>query len=412
MPSPSRSLQRDTSSIWPEGRTPSPVPPETIPLLIPTPTKKLSLKDYAVVSAALIFVEVVHGAYPVIAKLAFKNGTHRVHPIMFVFMRALISTPLLFSLSRYIEKPATTSTVTQTLFPKTWKDITTCLVLGATGISGNQLANAAGVLWTRPFYVSVWQQLIPILTTLIAAALGIESLNPLTRFGGLKWVAILSAAGGALCLVLIELKPSTCPTRSNTFTDNNNMTFALGNIMLFLNCTFFATYIHLSAPLRQQGHPAVRLSAWAHMGGIFWNILIVILALSTRLVSLVDLIPPLQTSSWIPYLLAVSPAVLYASVLSSATAYTLITWASGRVSPPVVAVFVPLQSVTAAVLEGFGGCRGVAGGSVGAAGVVVVGVTGLVWVRWREERCEGEEVDVGERRGLLTDERGEGGDGV
>ncbi|KAJ3096980.1 hypothetical protein HDU96_000575, partial [Phlyctochytrium bullatum] len=270
-------------------------------------------------------------------------------------------------------------------------------------------------------------QLIPLLTTLLSALLGRESLNPLTPLGLSKWLCILTAASGAYIIILSTVptpdpSPPTAPPSPTPY-------FLLGNLGLFLNCLLFAGYLHLQAPLRARGHPAIRLSAWAHLGGIFWNTLAIVVALGLGWTTPGDLLPPLRTApstpvavpsedippGWTPYLLESLPAILYAALLSSATAYTLITWASGKVSPPVVAVFVPLQPVTAAVVQ----AKVVGNGRIGwvevvGAGVVVVGVTVLVWVRWVEEgrgrrvdeevrvgAGEGEEEEEGERQPLL-----------
>ncbi|KAJ3196054.1 hypothetical protein HK101_010294, partial [Irineochytrium annulatum] len=309
--------------------------------------------SYAPTLAGLALAESIHGLYPVVAKLAF-SGTERIHPVLFVLARSVIATPILLLVASLIDNPPS-------IFPRTREEWSTSLFLGLTGISLNQLANAAGVALTSPFNVSIWQQLIPAFTLLLSLAFRgervtlVKAISVALCFVG-AYVILTLGQGGRCGTPRLQVKadgPRSWGVANLVVTaeekdHDDPFWWAIGNLMLLTNCASFAIYLLLSSDARSHSPTnsigAITLSSRAHLGGL-------ILGLPTTLI--LSLTMDITTGLVWPWTnlggARVWAAVAYAGILSSGLAYTLLLWASGRVPPPTVAIFVPLQTVVAGV---------------------------------------------------------------
>ncbi|KAJ3329284.1 hypothetical protein HDU76_008212 [Blyttiomyces sp. JEL0837] len=255
-------------------------------------------------------------------------------------------------------------------------------------------------------------QMLPVMTTFICAILGRENIDPFNPHGRLKLISIFIAVFGAMIIAgnpkSIPESPSTSALifsslhSTTTIEEPANITsWILGNILIFISCICFSIYFILAQDLLRI-IPPITLTAWTYTGGFLWYIPVLFLT---------STIPPTSTPTLPPLfsfpLVKGSLAILYAGVFGSAVAYGILNWATKRTSPPFVTVFVPLATITSAVLsavflkEEFGVVEGV--GAV----VVCVGVFGLVWTRW----VEGKEMVLESERKKKV--RGDGsGDGV
>ncbi|KAJ3322879.1 hypothetical protein HDU76_013784 [Blyttiomyces sp. JEL0837] len=333
--------------------------------------KSISLGQYILVCLGLVFAEAIHGGYAVVAKILFQGG-EKMHPVTFILLRSLIAFPLLLIMARLIENPSIG------VLPKTLSQWVLCLQLGVLAVSGNQLFHAGGVIFTTPFNVSMWQQLIPIITTILSVFLGRENLNPKTFYGLSKILCIITAVSGAYIIVA---RPKSIPESIIITAASTSATWLLGNLFLFTNCLFFSIYLLFAQNLLTKYQP-ITLTAWSYTGGFILNL--VVFVMTATYLSIAQ-----QQNPQNPPLLSFPiPSgiygILYAGVLSSAVAYAVLTWATKETSPPVVTIFVPLQSLVSGVVswivlnEEFGVLDWVGGL------VVCVGVFGLVYVRWVE----------------------------
>lgn len=199
--------------------------------------------------------------------------------------------------------------------PPSLPDLGRLALLGALGISVNQLLFAEGLLRAGPINASLSILLMPALTLVITTLAGIERPG-VARLGGVA----LSFAGAALLL------------RVERFDLGDRAT--IGNLMLLCNVSAYSIYIVLARPvLARLG--SLRTMAWVFLFG----------ALEAAPLTL----PAMTRVDWT----ALSPST-HASlgfILLGATlaTYLLNAYALLRVESSVVAVYVYVQPVIATV---------------------------------------------------------------
>lgn len=202
---------------------------------------------------------------------------------------------------------------------------------------GNQVLFIYGLYYTSSTVASIFQPLIPVLTTAFALILRIEQFKWKDRYSWMKVWAICTSGGGAIIMVMAKGKINT---QSDAF---------IGYLLLLGNTSSMAIYVLLQKKYlffkdefgREVSlYPCVSACAWSYgMGALLMGI------------------------SAIPYGI-VKPTVfedlnlqfvyplIYAIFISSAMCYGLINYSTSKTSATVVTSFWPLQ-VPVATIESY-----------------------------------------------------------
>ena len=187
------------------------------------------------------------------------------------------------------------------------------------GIVLNQILFISGLSRTTATNTSLLAVLIPIFALLVSVVLRFDNLSARKVFG-----VVLAAAG---VVYLID------PSRANFSSETTR-----GDLLIVVNCFFYASYIAVSKKLIQH-YGALKSMAWLFLFGSIITVPLGFYAL--RAVDL-ETIPNL---TW----LAIGIIIIFPTIL----AYYLNAWALARVAPSVVAIYIylqPLVGFTSAVI--------------------------------------------------------------
>lgn len=187
------------------------------------------------------------------------------------------------------------------------------------GVVLNQILFINGLRLTTATNTSLLAVLIPIFALLVSVALGFDKLSIKKIFG-----VVLAAAG-----VVYLIDPQKASFSNET---------TRGDLMIIVNCFFYATYIAVSKRLIQH-YGALKSMAWLFLFGSIITVPVGVYAMSG-----VDL-EKIPNLTWL--------AVLAIIIFPTFLAYYLNAFALARVAPSVVAIYIylqPLIGFTSAVI--------------------------------------------------------------
>jgi len=187
------------------------------------------------------------------------------------------------------------------------------------GVVLNQILFINGLSRTSATNTSLLAVLIPIFALLVSVLLSLDKLSARKIFG-----VVLAAAG-----VIYLIDPSRASFSSQT---------TRGDLMIIVNCFFYASYIAVSKNLIQK-YGALKSMAWLFLFGSIITVPLGVYSMQT-----VDL-ASVPNLTW----LAIAQIIVFPTIL----AYYLNAWALARVAPSVVAIYIylqPLIGFTSAVI--------------------------------------------------------------
>ncbi len=251
--------------------------------------------------AALLFVQITFGAFPVVGKSVLTY----LPPLAVAGVRVLVAAPVLLAVAWHLERVP---------LPRGHRK--ELALLGFLGVFANQVLFILGLARTTATNAAILMPSIPVFTVLVAAVLGVERLTKRRAIG----------VGLAVVGALVLLDPTSFSLAGGT---------SLGDVLILLNCLAYAAYLVLQRPLLQR-LPPLTLLAWAFMfGGV--GVLTVAL-------------PSLVRASFAAMPAAAWAGMAYIVLIPTAVNYALNTWAIRRSSPALAATYTTLQPVVAALL--------------------------------------------------------------
>jgi drug/metabolite transporter (DMT)-like permease len=220
-------------------------------------------------------------------------------------IRVLSATPLLFLLAWRIDH----------VRPKL-SDLSTLALLGFLGVFVNQVLFIIGLQHTTATNAGILMPSIPVFTVALAALFRVERIRPWQAVG------IAIAVAGAVYM----LNPLNFSLEKGK---------VLGNVLILINCVSYAGYMVVQRPILRR-LPPLTVTAWSFLFG----------GLGVVFVSLPSLgkIPFSTTPT------AVWWGMLFIVLFPTTLNYALNTWAVGRSSPAMAAVYITMQPVAAASL--------------------------------------------------------------
>ena len=268
---------------------------------------------------ALIAVQTGYGMYPVLVKrMGVENS---VNPVVFSMMRDVGCIPVLLLLALISHGWVG--------LPK-WRDWLVFIIMGVTGVFMNQLAYLTGVYLVGGNIASIFNQMIPIWTTVLAIMTCTEKFPNFKRISAwLKIVGILFAVVGASEMSLFH---------ANTQDSSLSQSPWLGFISLLLSTFSFSVYMVVQKRFIfnkpnniWRTHP-IWVLAWTYFPGSSCIILTSLYYVSTPSAFYVP------QNVWI--------VLIYAIMITSSFCYIIVTWATSQTTPTIVTAFWPFQAIT------------------------------------------------------------------
>ncbi|KAK3734154.1 hypothetical protein QZH41_017124 [Actinostola sp. cb2023] len=276
---------------------------------------------------ALLVVQLGFGAYGVIvSKFAVKN---KADPLVFSLIRDAGAFPVLLLAAVLSERRLDVPSL---------RELPMFVILGFSGMFGNQLPYILGIYYTNANIASIFQPSIPVWTAVLGIATGIEPFPPLNKaHGWAKIIGILLAAAGAVTMVLDKVTSDNGKLKAG---------YGFGYLFLVLNTLSMAIYILLqkklifNKPDSQWKNRPVAVTAWSYLFGTLF------MALSSLYYVIIN---KLDKFTYFPKE-EIYP-IIYSIFIASSLCYLLITWCNMQISATIVTATWPLQVLFCAVLS-------------------------------------------------------------
>lgn len=263
-----------------------------------------------------------------------------------------------------------------------YRELPLFIVLGLTGMFGNQLLYLLGIYYTNANIASIFQPAIPVWTALLAIIVRIEPFPDFrTLRGWAKSLGILLAAVGAIVMT-VEKKTGQASDHSGS-SSSDSVNF-VGYIFLLGNTLSMAVYILLQKKFIFDKEDScwktkpVTVTAWSYLFG----------AMFMALASLYYVNKP-EKFTYFPQE-EVYP-ILYAIFIASGLCYLLISWCNMQISASLVTATWPLQVLFCAILSYF--VLGEVLKTLEYVGgvLIVIGLMAVVWSNFSEEEMKSEQ---------------------
>lgn len=255
--------------------------------------------------SALLAVALIYGANYSVAKIVLDDEF--VQPIGFILLRILTGL-VLFTLTHlmFIQENVDR------------RDFTRLLICAVFGVAINMCFFFLGLKQTTPIHASLIMTMTPVLVLIASAILLNEVIT--TR----KIIGITIGAIGAIILIAYGQKISFQSSQ------------LLGDIMIFINASFYALYLVLVKQLMAKYHQ-LTIMRWMFTLG-----LVMVLPFG---------INDLHAIEWATFTPIVWFAVMYVCVFATFGTYLLNVTALSVVNPSVVSIYIYLQPLVAAVIS-------------------------------------------------------------
>eukprot|EP01125_Pyxidicula_operculata_P012834 TRINITY_DN422_c0_g1_i2.p1 TRINITY_DN422_c0_g1~~TRINITY_DN422_c0_g1_i2.p1 ORF type:complete len:373 (-),score=34.75 TRINITY_DN422_c0_g1_i2:221-1309(-) len=270
----------------------------------------------------LILAQVGFASYPVLLRVLAPT----VDPTVFCLLRISGTVMLLTPIALVIEGKQP---------PKKLSHLALFWWLGITGILANSVIYVYGVFWTSPTIASIFQLLSPIMSTILSFILKLErfEFTELTTWG--KLFGIFVATGGAALMMFLK----------EGLFESQNEYQAYGYIALIFQSLLYTIFIICqkkflffknSDGVAVQLYPPLTATVFSNAASLLGGVVVAIVV--------AVLYPQAYNLD-----INIFYSLLYAVTVQSVLCYSLVAYASVRVSPTIVMAFIPLQPAIAAI---------------------------------------------------------------
>ncbi len=261
------------------------------------------------VHAGLVLVSLIYGATFVLAKEVMPEY---LGPFGFIWVRVMTALLLLVGVHKVFIKERI----------NTKKDYLRLAVCGFFGASANMMLFFQGLSYTSPINGSLIMTSTPIIVLVVASLLIGE------RITFQKVIGISLGAIGAIYLIL------NSPGNESTELATSTWSW-LGDLLVFLNASSYATYLVIVKPLMKKYHP-LTVVRWSFTFGLVY-------------ISPFG-IPQVLEAEWSAMPAGILGSIAFVTFGTTFLAYILNAWALTYVSSSVVGSYIYLQPLFATII--------------------------------------------------------------
>uniref|UniRef100_A0A0D9YL14 ferredoxin--NADP(+) reductase n=1 Tax=Oryza glumipatula TaxID=40148 RepID=A0A0D9YL14_9ORYZ len=320
------------------------------------------------VMTMLVF-DLISAVMTALVKKALEQGLNR---LVLITLRQLVATLFLSPIAYFKER--------NTRPKMTWEIFVYLFFSALLGAGLSQYSFFYGLQYTTATYAITFANLSPVLTFLIAIALGVESLNMKSMAGGAKVLGTLTSMAGVLLLslykgVALTNHPSAAAAmdasagggHGGSVMVKNNKQWTLGTVMLLGNCLCFSLWLLLQGKLTKK-YPAI------------YSCTAIMFFISTLQGGALTLATErLAASAWTLTNKVEIVTVIYSGVMASGVGYLIMTWCVGKRGPVFTAAFIPVIQIMVAFIDFFFLHEQLHLGSVLGSVLMILGLYLLLW---------------------------------
>ena len=306
----------------------------------------------SVVYLLLLLAVTASSVWHVLGKLALTNG---MDASVFLVYRLLFSSIVLFGSMKFILRIPFVAPLPH-MYPRIFAVGTATFIHSICFVYGLQL--------TTPFLCAVMQPSVPVFVWLLSVTLGVERASCRKAIGVI--LCSLGAVGAA-----------AASAHHSEHSSMDGSDFETGTVLIILQCVFYAIHLVFQQPLLQYLPPVQVTGTMYFIAGV---ICFCVTMLRTLLVEILPVISP-ETTLPIPPNWALSQdrmawfALAFCVVFASAFTHGIYAWASKRVAPTTVSVFITVEPITTTVVSLAIAQTGLPNATEAAcAGIVAIGV--------------------------------------
>lgn len=299
----------------------------------PSPSAPSKLR----IHGALATVQVIFGISAVVGSI----GLPRFHPLTFALYRETSAAILLSSAAHVASVRAGRS---GGLLSGSCVDFPIILMCGF-GIFASQACYITGIKLSGAIAASVWQPSQPIITAAICMLLQWEPYNSIRVFG------VIIAFFGCTAMVIGGGEDSSSSTSGEYGPSNTTSGFSnlIGQVFFFVNCLGSSAYVILSKRVLNTGrYESLAVTAWGYL------IAASLMAISSSTLSISKKATNLLCSDCGENIWSVPksaiPAMVWFVIMTSSSAYALMTWATKYATGTMVIGYAVIQPVASAIL--------------------------------------------------------------
>ena len=233
---------------------------------------------------------------------------------------------------------------------------------------------AQGLELTSPVVAAGMQPAVPVLTSLLAVALGSERISFRRRDGWAKLYGAGLVVAGAMVTARRE---GGLVGGVGSEAQEEERRRALGMACLLANCTCMAAYLTLQESLLQRYARPMRITLLSYAFGA--AMLVAALALGAG---------GAETEHRWTLPAHARVAVVYAGVVASGVNYVLLAWGNQQLGPALVSLYLPLQPLAAAILSTLAFGTPMGSGVLLGGGLIAGGLGCVAWGRGAGRRYE------------------------
>ncbi|XP_074561442.1 WAT1-related protein At1g09380 [Curcuma longa] len=286
---------------------------------------------------AMVTVQVGYAGMNVLSKLALDDG---MSPFVITAYRQVVATLILFPIAFFLER--------ETFRLITGKVIVQILFSSIFGATLNQVLYFVGLKLSTPTIACALTNTLPAITFIIAIPFRMETVGFRTLAGQAKVVGTVLCVGGSMLMTfyrggLIRMWPSPIHWRyaeemsRDAGADAGSQNMALGAALVIVSCLAWAIWFIIQAKMSKSfSSPYTSSAMLCFMAGVQC---LVLAACTDR-----------KASAWAMGWDIRLAASVYAGLIGSGLAVSLMSWCIAIRGPLFVSMFSPLLLITVAVL--------------------------------------------------------------
>ncbi|GLJ21803.1 hypothetical protein SUGI_0407130 [Cryptomeria japonica] len=321
---------------------------------------------------AMIAIQFDYAGMYIITSAALSNGMNQ---FVFVVYRHLIATLVISPFAYFLEREKRP--------PMTLPVFCRIFLLALCGITINQNVYFAGLHYTSPTFTSAMNNLVPVVTFLMAITFRLESLNITSMGGQAKITGTLISFCGATIMTLYK-GPPVSSLFSSTHLGWNSLfqipylvseNMKVGPLLLLGSCVLWSSWIIMQAETARLYPAQMSLTA----------LMCFLATIQSTIATLIfEHDPAVWKVEWNLELLSVT----YTGIVCSGITFYLSAWVIHKKGPVFMSMFNPLVTVIVALLGAIILHESLHVGSAGGAVLIVGGLYCLLWGKGqdREEK--------------------------